>query len=279
MFFVCLQRLTFIVSCLTWQVERHRIFCCFITQLEASSINKPVVCCVCSRFSLKQQPVTGELHFIEKRPTNIKHAEKKVTEERNCTVPFVGEGATPMFALLWCILTWCQHGVRQVRAITWVWKYWFYAKRDCKCEGESISVVGRRKKKLYLFHFIEFGINKLAKQCICETSTFVPSKHRVQKRDICIFTLLHGPSRFSVRAPPPPPDNKWLANATDESRNESQWRTNLNCLRRPQKDNSPLPHFHPFAKCIVALIHTPVILSFLFHDSHQTNRMSWKGDS
>lgn len=118
-----------------------------------------------------------------------------------------------------------------------------------------------------------------AQQFTCEASTFVLSKQRVQKRDICIFTLLHGPSRFSVRAPPPPPDNKWLANATDESRNESQRRTNLNWLRGPQKDNSLLPHFHPFAKCIVALIHTPAILSFLFHDSHQTNRIGWKGDS
>lgn len=68
---------------------------CFITQSEASSINKSVVCCVCGRFSLKQQPVTGELHFTEKRDTNIKHAEKTGTEESNCTVPFVGEVRPP----------------------------------------------------------------------------------------------------------------------------------------------------------------------------------------
>lgn len=49
---------------------------CLITQSEASSINKPVVCCVCGSFLLKQQPVTGELHLTEKSATRIKHPEK-----------------------------------------------------------------------------------------------------------------------------------------------------------------------------------------------------------
>lgn len=90
----------------------------FIMQSEASSINKPVVCCVCGKFSLKQDPATWERRFTAKSATNI-NAEKEQTEETNRALPFVA-AHTPRCNPRVCAAMICSYRILMWRLSGWI---------------------------------------------------------------------------------------------------------------------------------------------------------------